>query len=66
MCDGGYIDEGACPYFKTTQSHIDKFGDQGLRTLVFAGRKLDPGKYEEWNKLYKKAALLPDGREVVA
>jgi hypothetical protein len=31
---------------------------------VFAGRKLDPGKYEEWNKLYKKAALLPDGREV--
>jgi hypothetical protein len=37
--------------------------DVGLRTLVFAGRKLDTQKYQQWNELYKKAALMADGRE---
>jgi phospholipid-translocating ATPase len=58
-----FIDKRACPFFKHTQDHIDKFGNQGLRTLVFAGRKLDTAKYQQWNELYKKAALMADGRE---
>jgi magnesium-transporting ATPase (P-type) len=58
-----FIDEASCPYLAQTQKHIDEFGEQGLRTLVFAGRKLDPEKYAHWNGLYQKAALLPDGRE---
>ena len=58
-----FIDQLACPFHKTTQRHIDKFGEQGLRTLVFAGRKIDPVFYEHWNNLYKKAAILADGRE---
>lgn len=58
-----FIDDAACPFFATTQQHIDQFGEQGLRTLVFAGRRLDPAWYEHWNELYEKAALLPDGRE---
>ena len=58
-----FIDQSSCPFFKATQEHIDKFGDQGLRTLVFAGRRIDPEWYAHWNDLYTKAALLPDGRE---
>eukprot|EP00292_Cryptomonas_paramecium_P002149 CAMPEP_0113680182 /NCGR_PEP_ID=MMETSP0038_2-20120614/11140_1 /TAXON_ID=2898 /ORGANISM="Cryptomonas paramecium" /LENGTH=1529 /DNA_ID=CAMNT_0000598461 /DNA_START=386 /DNA_END=4971 /DNA_ORIENTATION=+ /assembly_acc=CAM_ASM_000170 len=56
-------DGGACPYFKTTQDHLDKFSEQGLRTLVFAGRELGREEYADWNRDYMAASLLSEGRE---
>jgi phospholipid-translocating ATPase len=58
-----FIDQSTCPFYKRTMDHINRFGEQGLRTLVFAGRRIDPAWYQGWNELYKQAALLPDGRE---
>mmetsp|Transcript_11831 Transcript_11831/g.27255 ORF Transcript_11831/g.27255 Transcript_11831/m.27255 type:complete len:1730 (-) Transcript_11831:60-5249(-) len=58
-----FIDVNACPYYRSTQQQVDKFGEQGLRTLVFAGRSLDPEYYSAWNEKFKKASLLSDGRE---
>uniref|UniRef100_A0A0C3SL24 Phospholipid-transporting ATPase n=1 Tax=Guillardia theta (strain CCMP2712) TaxID=905079 RepID=A0A0C3SL24_GUITC len=58
-----FIDVNACPYYKSTQQQVDKFGEQGLRTLVFAGRVLEPEYYSAWNDRFKKASLLSDGRE---
>ena len=45
------------------QKHLDKFSEQGLRTLVFAGRELSREEYEAWNTEYEKACLLSEGRE---
>ena len=45
------------------QRHLDKFSEQGLRTLVFAGRELSREEYEAWNSDYEKACLLSEGRE---
>ncbi len=45
------------------QAHLDKFSEQGLRTLVFAGRELTQEEFEYWSSEYDKASLLSDGRE---
>jgi phospholipid-translocating ATPase len=58
-----FVDHGQCPFFSETQKHIDKFGDQGLRTLAFAGRELSDADYADWNKRFTQASLLSQGRE---
>jgi len=58
-----FVDYNSCPYFDETQNHIDRFSDQGLRTLVFAGRKLTEEEYEVWNEKYQEAQLMSEGRE---
>lgn len=55
--------EDTCGFFEKSQGHIDKFGDQGLRTLVFAGRELTSEQWSSWYALYQQAAKLPNGRE---
>ena len=55
--------ERSCSYLQETQKHIDKFGDQGLRTLVFAGRQLTREQWDAWYALYEKASMLNTGRE---
>lgn len=58
-----FVDYSTCLYFDETQSHIDRFSDQGLRTLVFAGRSLTREEYDVWNEKFKKASLMSEGRE---
>jgi phospholipid-translocating ATPase len=58
-----FVEYNKCPFFDETQNHIDKFSDQGLRTLVFAGRKLTEEEYNEWNGRFKEASLMSQGRE---
>jgi magnesium-transporting ATPase (P-type) len=58
-----FVDHDRCPFFTETQKHIDKFGDQGLRTLAFAGRVLAPEEYADWSKRFTEASSLSKGRE---
>jgi magnesium-transporting ATPase (P-type) len=58
-----FVDHAQCPFFTETQRHIDKFGDQGLRTLAFAGRALSPAEYTDWSKRFHEASVLSQGRE---
>jgi len=55
--------EESCQYFEATQNHIDKFGDQGLRTLVFAGRNVPREEWEAWYARFGVASKLAHGRE---
>jgi len=41
--------------YKTTQGHVDRFGNEGLRTLFVAEKEIDQKFYEEWNKKVVKA-----------
>ncbi|KAJ1472213.1 hypothetical protein T484DRAFT_1841236, partial [Baffinella frigidus] len=43
--------------------HIDRFSEQGLRTLLFAGRFMTEEEYTTWNDKYVAASLLSEGRD---
>lgn len=58
-----FVDYDKCLFFDETQRHIDRFSDQGLRTLVFGGRLLTREEYTAWNDKFKKASLMSEGRE---
>jgi len=49
--------------FAPTEQHIAEFSNQGLRTLVLAGRALDPEEYADWNKRYQRVALQASDRD---
>mmetsp|Transcript_46919 Transcript_46919/g.111704 ORF Transcript_46919/g.111704 Transcript_46919/m.111704 type:complete len:1303 (+) Transcript_46919:277-4185(+) len=49
--------------YEATEKDINEFSDQGLRTLVFAGRMLEQKEYDEWNKRFQDASLQASGRE---
>ena len=59
-----FVDNQNCPSINETQAHLNIFGDQGLRTLVFAGRILSEEEYSAWNEDVQAASLLSDGRDV--
>ena len=53
--------------YKETQQHVDRFADEGLRTLFLAEKTLDKRVYEEWNKKSQAAKLeIKDRDEKVA
>ena len=58
-----FVDSENCQFLSDTQNHINIFGDQGLRTLVFAGRILSVEEYASWNEDVQAASLLGEGRE---
>ena len=39
----------------TTLEHIDEFAREGLRTMCFSYRKVDPDYYHEWAKRFHAA-----------
>ena len=45
----------ASKYLDDTQAHVDRFAQEGLRTLFLAKRKLTSSEYIQWNALYEKA-----------
>ena len=40
---------------KKTNSFIDSYANEGLRTLILAQKEVDPTFYEKWNKDYVTA-----------
>ena len=40
---------------KKTNSFIDSYANEGLRTLILAQKEVDPAFYEKWNKDYVTA-----------
>ncbi|KNC78142.1 hypothetical protein SARC_09412, partial [Sphaeroforma arctica JP610] len=46
-----------------TEDHLEEYATDGLRTLVYADRQLDPEWFNEWNERYKQASRAIDNRE---
>jgi len=47
-------------------AHLDRFAADGLRTLVFAQRRVSPGEFSDWHARYTAARnILDDSREAV-
>ncbi|KAK1864367.1 hypothetical protein I4F81_006915 [Pyropia yezoensis] len=47
-------------------AHLDRFAADGLRTLVFAQRRVSPGEFSAWHSRYTAARnLLDDSRDDV-
>ena len=45
--------------FLQTQTEVDKYANEGLRTLFLAHRYLDEQTYQEWNaKAYEASCLI--------
>lgn len=42
-------------YLNETQSQIDRFSEEGLRTLMLARREIPHDEYEAWRELYDEA-----------
>ncbi|KAL2632249.1 hypothetical protein R1flu_016935 [Riccia fluitans] len=55
--------EGQNPYRDVTRDHLEKYGEDGLRTLCLAYADLDPRKYEEWNEKFIQAKSALRDRE---
>ncbi|RSL41124.1 hypothetical protein CEP53_012947 [Fusarium sp. AF-6] len=36
-------------------AHMDRYAIEGLRTLVYAGRSVSEGEYQDWKRLYHQA-----------
>ena len=49
--------------FKKTQVEVDKYANEGLRTLFLAHRYLDQDTYNAWNAKAYEANRLIEGRE---
>lgn len=49
--------------FKKTQTAVDKYATEGLRTLFLAEKIITEEEYQVWNKKATEAGLLLQGRE---
>ncbi|KAI9119687.1 hypothetical protein K1719_009076 [Acacia pycnantha] len=54
-------------YLDATTKHLNEYGENGLRTLALAYRKLEEEEYKAWNNEFQKAktAVGPDREEVL-
>ncbi|KAK3272899.1 hypothetical protein CYMTET_18832 [Cymbomonas tetramitiformis] len=50
-------------YRETTKTHLQEYGEDGLRTLCLAYRHLDAGDYEQWNAIFEDARTSLVDRE---
>ncbi|VDP50480.1 unnamed protein product [Soboliphyme baturini] len=46
-----------------TQSHLDKFANDGLRTLCLAYKEVDVDYFEDWSRRYEQASILMKDRQ---
>ena len=51
------------PHYEPTVKHLEDFATEGLRTLCIAMRDIEPKEYEEWVKIYEKAATTINNRQ---
>ena len=49
--------------FLQTQTEVDKYSNEGLRTLFLSERYLDQQTYDTWNSKAQKASTLIQGRD---
>ncbi|RVW87875.1 putative phospholipid-transporting ATPase 7 [Vitis vinifera] len=49
------LDDHGRSYQQATSSHLSDYAEDGLRTLVFAYRKLEVAEYENWNSIFTRA-----------
>lgn len=47
----------------STMKNIDKFANEGLRTLLIAEKEVDQFTYAQWNRKYLEACQALDDRE---
>lgn len=47
-------DEGKI-YQQATMMHMSNYAEDGLRTMVFASRKIKASEYQDWNVMFTKA-----------
>eukprot|EP00761_Pharyngomonas_kirbyi_P003825 gb/GECH01003829.1/.p1 GENE.gb/GECH01003829.1/~~gb/GECH01003829.1/.p1 ORF type:complete len:1254 (+),score=257.06 gb/GECH01003829.1/:1-3762(+) len=50
-------------YESKTKEHIQNFGDEGLRTLCYAQRKLSESEFQKWAKVYGEASTATEKRD---
>ncbi|RZC48296.1 hypothetical protein C5167_041254 [Papaver somniferum] len=51
-------------YRQATSAHLSDYAEDGLRTLAFAYRRIQPEEYESWNSIFTKAkTTIGPGRE---
>lgn len=43
-----------------TWQNLEKYANQGLRTLVLCQKKISEGQYKQWNDKYNQALTLID------
>ena len=53
----------ASPFFKDSQTSVDAFAEEGLRTLFLAKRKLTKNEYLDWNAKYEAAMQTISNRD---
>lgn len=49
-------------YSDQTNTHLEQYASEGLRTLCIAYRDIPEDEYQEWNKIYEKAATTINNR----
>ncbi|MED6191399.1 putative phospholipid-transporting ATPase 7, partial [Stylosanthes scabra] len=42
-------------YLEATTRHLNEYGENGLRTLALAYKRLNEQEYTEWNNEFQKA-----------
>lgn len=51
------------PYLKETEANLTSFGNEGLRTLVYAKKAISASEYADWSKRYLTASMAIEDRE---
>ncbi|GJU37823.1 probable phospholipid-transporting ATPase 4 [Tanacetum coccineum] len=60
------LGDGGRAYQHATAMHLASYAEQGLRTMVFAVRKINTLEYDEWNSSFSKAkATIGPDRETL-
>ncbi|KAK9052922.1 hypothetical protein SSX86_029552 [Deinandra increscens subsp. villosa] len=58
------LGDGGRAYQHATTMHLANYAEDGLRTMVFAYKKIKDSEYEEWSSSFSKAkAIIGPGRE---
>ncbi|KAG6549287.1 hypothetical protein Mapa_009273 [Marchantia paleacea] len=55
--------DGQNPYRDITRDHLERYGEDGLRTLCLAYADIDPRQYEDWNEKFIQAKSALRDRE---
>jgi len=57
------LDPSCADMKELTTSHLNDYGQEGLRTLCLSCKEIDPSYYEEWKKRYHEASISLEDRE---
>eukprot|EP01126_Amoeba_proteus_P053769 TRINITY_DN6574_c0_g1_i2.p1 TRINITY_DN6574_c0_g1~~TRINITY_DN6574_c0_g1_i2.p1 ORF type:complete len:1109 (+),score=201.35 TRINITY_DN6574_c0_g1_i2:189-3329(+) len=52
------------PLRDITWQHLEKYSNEGLRTLVLAYRDIPSQEFKKWNKMYRKAKTTVQNRDI--